>query len=82
MYVLTAHAMERNAKLAEEFLEEMEREGIATNVSYNTVIKAWKQIGASDMAQRAEAILNRMTARAVDDVVSYTSVVSCAVLLL
>jgi hypothetical protein len=77
-----AHAMERNAKLAEEFLEEMEHEGIATNFSYNTVIKAWKKSGASNMAQRAEAILNHMMARAVDDVVSYTSVVSCVVLLL
>ena len=73
--ILSVHANKGNAKLAEECLEEMEQEGIATTISYNTVIKAWKHSGAADMSQRAEAMLHRMVARKVDDVISYTSVV-------
>lgn len=82
--ILMAHALQGNAKLAEEILQEMESEGVATTVSYNTVIKAWKQSGAPDMAQRAEAILERMVARELDDVFSYNTVVSlsCTVCLM
>jgi uncharacterized membrane protein len=58
--LLEAFAMRGEATLAQEYLDEMEQEGMANSVSYNTVIKAWKRSGASNAAQQAEAILDRM----------------------
>jgi pentatricopeptide repeat protein len=73
--LLEAFAMQGEATRAQEYLDEMEQEGVANSVSYNIVIKAWKRSGASNAAQQAEAILDRMVARRLDDVVTYTSVV-------
>jgi pentatricopeptide repeat protein len=74
--LLEAFAMEGEATRAQEYLDEMEQEGVANSVSYNIVIKAWKRSGASNAADQAEEILDRMVARQLDDVVTYTSVVS------
>lgn len=67
---------ESNAELAEDILEAMEKDGIATAVSYNTVLKAWKHSRIPDMVERAEALFQRIVARELDDVYSYTNLVS------
>jgi len=74
--LIAAYAKDGNAERAEELLDEMEHEGIADVVSYSEVMKAWKESGATDMAQQVEKIWDRMTARGLQDVVSYTTVVS------
>jgi len=74
--LLLAYAKEGNAEYAEQLLDDMEHEGIANKKSYTTVIKAWKESGATDMAQRAEAILDRMVARGLQDIIAYNTVVS------
>jgi pentatricopeptide repeat protein len=74
--LLEAFAMRGEATRAQQYLDQMEQEGLANSVSYNTVIKAWKRSGASDAAQQAEKILDCMAAQQLDDVFTYTSVVS------
>jgi len=64
------------AERAERLLDKLEKEGTASAVSYNTVIKAWKSSEAEDGPARAEAIVRRMEDRKLVDAFSYCTLIA------
>lgn len=74
--VLDAYASAGAAEDAEVLLDEMENEGIANDVAYNIVMKAWKAHSNLELAcERATMILKRMEDRKCADKIGYTTMV-------
>jgi pentatricopeptide repeat protein len=58
--LLDAYANSNSAEKAEQILEKLEKEGRATDVAYNTVLKAWKAKGNEQATEHAEKLFERM----------------------
>ena len=65
-----------SAQKAEEILESLEREGLATDVAYNTVLKAWKAEGNDQALERVEKLFERMKSLKLLDTFSYCTLIS------
>lgn len=65
-----------SAEKAEEILEKLEQEGLATYVAYNTVLKAWKAKGNEEATQRAEKLFKRMKSLDLVDAFSYCTLIA------
>jgi pentatricopeptide repeat protein len=74
--LMDAYAKVGNVEKAESLMKQLEEEGLANSVTYNTVIKAWKSSDSPDAPERAEAVLERMTTLGFADCISYTTVIS------
>lgn len=74
--LMDAYASIGDAEKAEELIQQLEKDGMANPVSYNTAIKAWRASSVPEAPERAEAILNRMLGLGLADTISYTTVIS------
>lgn len=76
--LLEAYAASRDPKAGEEaetLLDEMEKEGLANSIAYNTVLKMYKISGRPDALARSEALVQRMQDRKIANTISYTTLV-------
>ena len=74
--LMDAYASVGDAQKAESLMNQIEEEGMANSVTYNTAMKAVRSSNAPDAAERAEAILKRMMEIDLADTISFTTTIA------
>lgn len=77
--VLDAYASRNSlgsAEKAEEMLKRLEKGGMATQLTYNTVLKAWKVRGNDEGLAHAESIFDEMKSLGFADAFSYCTMIA------
>ena len=65
-----------SAEKASEILEKLEHEGLASDVAYNTVLKAWKAEGSEKALAQAEKLFEKMSTAGAADMFSYCTLIA------